>query len=176
MDRLTHLAEEAGSGSSAAMEEFVSLGYNDVRRLCASLVDEPSANDLAQETFLRVVRQFSRFRGESSARTWMLSIAHHVCMDELRVRVRARRPSIAAPSGRISPDHSESVCAIDLLAGLEPERRAAFSLTQLFGLSYAEVAAMLGCAPGTVASRVSRARSDLILMMGVNQTQDQREA
>ena len=52
-----------------------------------------------------------------------------------------------------------------LLAGLEPERRAAFVLTQLIGCSYAEAAAICGCPVGTIRSRVARAREDLIVMM-----------
>jgi RNA polymerase sigma-70 factor, ECF subfamily len=167
MDRLSSLVEEARHGSSVAMEEFVRSSYVEVRRLCSSLVDETSAQDLTQETFLRVVRQLPRFRGESSARTWIFSIAHHICMDELRARTRARRRAVhdttsVRTNGR---DPADTVCVIDLIAGLEPDRRAAFVLTQLFGLSYAEVATLAQCAPGTVASRVARARSQLIATM-----------
>jgi RNA polymerase sigma-70 factor, ECF subfamily len=167
MDRLSSLVEEARHGSSSAMEEFVRSSYVEVRRLCASLVDEASAQDLTQETFLRVVRQLPRFRGESSARTWIFSIAHHICMDELRARTRARRPAMhdTASNRSIGPDPAESACVADFIAGLEPDRRAAFVLTQLFGLSYAEVATLADCAAGTVASRVARARSQLIATM-----------
>jgi RNA polymerase sigma-70 factor (ECF subfamily) len=52
-----------------------------------------------------------------------------------------------------------------LLAGLEPERRAAFVLTQMIGCSYAEAAAICGCPVGTIRSRVARAREDLAAMM-----------
>ncbi len=180
MDNLTALVEQALCGSSAAMEEFVSLSYNDVRRLCAALVDEASANDLTQETFLRVVRHLSRFRQESSARTWILSIAHNVCIDELRDRTRIRRHR---GNGRqeethstIEPDCSEAVCVVDILSGLDPDRRAAFVITQMFGISYTEAATMLGCAPGTVASRVSRARSELIVFMGARHNRQRGRA
>jgi RNA polymerase sigma-70 factor (ECF subfamily) len=162
------------------MEEFVGLSYNDVRRLCAHLVDEASANDLAQEAYLRIVRGLPRFRADSSARTWMLSIAHHVCMDDLRSRTRSRRLGARLPveaAGRaVEPDHSESVCLADLLARLSPERRAAFVLSQIFGLSYADVAAILGCAPGTVASRVARARSTLVADVAAGETSKSDQA
>ena len=59
-------------------------------------------------------------------------------------------------------DHADAVCSAELVAGLDPERRTAFVLTQVFGLTYAEVATISNCAPGTVASRVARAREDLI--------------
>ncbi len=52
-----------------------------------------------------------------------------------------------------------------LVAGLEPDRRAAFVLTQMIGCSYAEAAAICDCPVGTIRSRVARAREDLITMM-----------
>jgi RNA polymerase sigma-70 factor (ECF subfamily) len=52
-----------------------------------------------------------------------------------------------------------------VLAGLEPDRRAAFVLTQMIGCSYAEAAAICGCPVGTIRSRVTRAREDLVAMM-----------
>ena len=51
-----------------------------------------------------------------------------------------------------------------LLAALDPERRAAFVLTQMIGCSYAEAAAVCGCPVGTIRSRVARAREDLDAM------------
>jgi RNA polymerase sigma-70 factor (ECF subfamily) len=59
-------------------------------------------------------------------------------------------------------DPSGEVALYDLLAGLDPDRRAAFVLTQVLGHSYAEAATICGCEVGTIRSRVSRARGDLI--------------
>ena len=83
--------------------------YRDVWRLCAALVDEQAAEDLAQETFVRATRALQGFRGHSSARTWVLAIARHVCMDELRARSRRRRmrANNAIGSSRISSSASE---------------------------------------------------------------------
>ena len=52
----------------------------------------------------------------------------------------------------------------ELLRDLEPDRRDAFVLTQMIGLSYEETAVVCGCPVGTVRSRVSRARADLVAM------------
>ena len=52
-----------------------------------------------------------------------------------------------------------------MLAGLDPERRAAFALTQLLRLSYQEAAEVCDCPTGTIRSRVARAREDLIKLL-----------
>lgn len=56
----------------------------------------------------------------------------------------------------------EGAGVADLLARMEPDRREAFVLTQLLGLSYAEAAEVAGCAVGTIRSRVARGRADLV--------------
>jgi RNA polymerase sigma-70 factor (ECF subfamily) len=55
--------------------------------------------------------------------------------------------------------------ADDLMAALDPDRRAAFVLTQMLGCSYAEAAAICDCPVGTIRSRVARAREDLDAML-----------
>ena len=167
VDALARLADAAAAGDGRALEAFVEASYDQVWRLCAALVDEQSADDLAQETYIGVVRSLPRFRGEASARTWLLSIARHVCLDELRARVRQRRrdaPLLTADRGRepVSPDASQEFTITDLVRRLEPERRAAFVITQMLGLSYEEAAQVCDCPTGTIRSRVARARADLL--------------
>jgi RNA polymerase sigma-70 factor (ECF subfamily) len=169
VDELSRLAHAARLGEPGALEAFIDAAYDQVRRLCASLADERSADDLTQETFVRSVRSLGRFRGDASARTWLLSIARHVCLDELRRRGRQRGRDARLAAGRtagalVAPDASEEVGVRDLLSRLEPDRRAAFVLTQLHQLSYVEAAAVCDCPTGTIRSRVARARDDLIAM------------
>ena len=97
-------AQPAARRDGRAVEQLVRATYSDVWRLCAVLVDEQVADDLAQETFLRATRSLRRFRGDSTPRTWILAIARHVCMDELRGRHRAQasRPT-PAPHGSREP-------------------------------------------------------------------------
>jgi RNA polymerase sigma-70 factor, ECF subfamily len=169
VDGLTRLAEAARGGDERALEGFVEGAYEQVWRLCALLVDEQSGDDLAQETFARAIRDVPRFRGDSSARTWLLGIARHVCLDELRVRTRRRRrDELVSRSARpesSTADASQLVGTTDLVRRLEPDRRTAFVLTQMLGLSYAETAAVCGCPVGTVRSRVARARAALMGMI-----------
>ena len=160
VDELTRLAHAARTGDEDAVRAFVSMSQRDVWRLCAHLVDRDSASDLAQETYLRALPALRRFRGDASARTWLLSIARRVCTDELRRRYR--RPEDLVNAEVIVADfaaHADLLALVDLL---ESGRRAAFVLTQLIGCSYEETATITGTPIGTVRSRVARARDDLI--------------
>jgi RNA polymerase sigma-70 factor (ECF subfamily) len=167
-DQLTPLAHAARLGEPGALEGFIEASYGQVRRFCAAVVDAESADDLAQETYVRCVRALGRFRGEASARTWVLAIARRVCADELRSRARRRRGGTALPGAGqapVVPDAAEDVAVADLLSRLDPDRRAAFVLTQLLRMPYREVSVVCGCPVGTIRSRVARARDDLITML-----------
>jgi RNA polymerase sigma-70 factor, ECF subfamily len=168
VDPLTRLAYGARAGDAADLEAFVEAAYGQVWQLCGSLVDDQSADDLAQETFIRAVRTLPRFRGDASARTWLLAIARHACMDELRARGRRRRRDaslVASATADTAPDAGEEIGVADLVRRLDPDRRAAFVLTQMLGLSYEETARVCGCPVGTIRSRVARARADLLALL-----------
>jgi RNA polymerase sigma-70 factor, ECF subfamily len=177
VDPLTRLAVDAASGNAEARDALVRATYADVWRLCASLVDRQSADDLAQESFIRAMRGLSRFRGDSSARTWLVAVARHTCMDELRTLDRRRRRDGARTALRRDrepavPDASETSTVDDLLGRLEPHRRAAFFLTQHLSFSYAEAAAICECPVGTIRSRVARARVDLLALLSAEAADD----
>jgi RNA polymerase sigma-70 factor, ECF subfamily len=181
VDQLTSLAQAARLGDATALESFVKASYDQVWRFCAALVDPAAADDLAQETYARCVRGLHQFRGDAPALSWLLSIARYVCAGELRSRMRTRRNTAddwsVAPDLMKVPDASGQVAVADLLARLGPERRAAFVLTQLLGLRYAEAATVCECPEGTIRSRVARAREDLIamLMAGERIPEDSRQ-
>lgn len=174
MDELTRVAL-AARDNDAARARFVELAYPGVWRLCAGLVDQESADDLAQVAFVRALHSLARFRGDAPARAWLLSIARRTCVDEIRARQRQRRLTawLAAGRGRpqagVMPDASQLSTVADLLERLDPDRRAAFVLTQLIGCSYEESATICDCPVGTVRSRVARARSDLIAALEAGQ-------
>ena len=159
-DAITEAALRARRGDDAAAAEFVRATQADVWRLVAHLSSRQQADDLTQETYARAFASLHRFAGRSSARTWLLSIARRVCADAVRAAVRARAvpQDIPTPTG----DPAESVPVRALLDVLNPDRREAFVLTQLVGLSYAEAADVCGCPVGTIRSRVARARADLV--------------
>ncbi|HSM66490.1 MAG TPA: sigma-70 family RNA polymerase sigma factor [Ilumatobacteraceae bacterium] len=177
MDRLTNLLVAARDGDRGALERFVAETQADVWRLCRYLGDERVADDLAQETYERAIGSLHRYRADGAARGWLLTIARRVCADHARRAVRRRRIDQrvmrSATAGSldgtvVSPDGSGRVDLDELLAELDDDRRAAFVLTQVLGLHYDEAAEVLGCPIGTVRSRVSRARADLVGMMDVD--------
>lgn len=163
-DEVTRWALRAGSGDVTATALFIRATQADVWRVCAHLGNRWAADDLTQEVYLRAHRSLPRFRGDSSARTWLLTIARRVCADH--VREQQRRPALAPIDELLDPadpaaDHAGYGAVRDLLERLDPERKEAFVLTQVLGLSYQEAADVSGCPIGTIRSRVARARDDL---------------
>lgn len=167
--RITALALAAGRGDRAALADFVRATQRDVHRFVAHLAGRGDADDLAQETYLRALRALPRFAGRSSARTWLLAIARHTAADAVRAAVRRPRTSGVenweALAGFTRPAADEAVVLRALVEMLDPDRREAFVLTQLLGLSYGEAAQVCGCPTGTIRSRVARARDELVTAM-----------
>lgn len=166
MDDLTRLARAAQAGDRDALTAFVRRSQAEVWRYFASVAGRDAADDLTQEAYVRALGALPAFRGSASARTWLLSIARRTFVDSIRRSVRRRalldrlQPGDAAtvePHGLVDLD--------DLVAALEPDRRSAFVLTQVLGLSYDEAAEVCDCPVGTIRSRVSRARRDLLVAM-----------
>ena len=164
MDETSRLALAAGQGDRAALASFVQRTQGEVWRLCAALSDRTSADDLTQETYLRVIGALPSFRGDASARTWLLAIARRTCADDVRRRSRSRRlvrRVRAETRAPVTPDPAGRVELDALVAELDEGRREAFVLTQVLGLDYAEAAEVCDCPIGTIRSRVARARADL---------------
>ena len=166
VDELTQMALAAATGDRAAVAAFVRRTQPEVWRVCARLGDRDDADDLTQEVYLRALPALARFRADASARTWLLQIARHVCADHVRGSTRRRalldRLARRERTEAATADRSGEVELDEALAALEPDRRAAFVLTQVAGLSYAEAAAVCEVPVGTIRSRVARARTDLL--------------
>ncbi|MFF1308057.1 sigma-70 family RNA polymerase sigma factor [Streptomyces sp. NPDC058307] len=168
---ITGWALAARGGDADAVERFIRALHSDVLRYVAHLSADPqAADDLTQETFLRALGSLHRFEGRSSARSWLLSIARRAVIDDFRRA--AARPRLAdrhdwrQAAEQVQPvdvpGFEEGIALLDLLAALPDERREAFILTQLLGLSYAEAAEVTDCPVGTIRSRVARARAMLL--------------
>lgn len=133
--------------------------YPAIFRFCAGQVGADLAADAAQETFLTAQRTAARFRGESSARTWLFGIAVNECR-RLRRKTRRDLPLLELEG---SPAPSPAQAWIDrevltrALNALSVDHREAVLLHEVEGLTYDECAAALGVPAGTVKSRLHHA-------------------
>lgn len=171
---VTDLALKAGRGDRAALTEFIKSTQDDVWRLLAHLGGPDIADDLTQETYLRVIGALPRFAARSSARTWLLSLARRVWVDNIRHDMARPRKSATeyedAAALTATPESSgawsEWIDARALIDALPEDRREALILTQVLGYTYEEAAKIAGVRVGTIRSRVARARKDLIDQRG----------
>lgn len=168
-DELRHLAAAAAEGDDAAVAELVRRTQPAVWQLCTALGSVGETEDLVQDAYLRAVKALPAYRGDAPVRIWLLAIARRTCADHVRRRQRQRRlmqrlesEAIARPAESASVHGLAPATTEELLRALDPDRREAFVLTQLVGLSYEEAAGVAGCPIGTIRSRVARARADLL--------------
>jgi len=173
------LVREAQAGSRAAFDMLVLKYQRRVERLLSRSVRDPAdVADLCQETFLAAYRALPAFRGDSAFYTWIYRIAINAAQ-----RHRARhRPaeSLDDEEGTFGTDAHptddatpEALLANRQLArglneaveGLAEDQRRALLLREVDGLSYDEIADLMDCPPGTVRSRIFRAREALAVRL-----------
>lgn len=163
-DPLRALLDAAREGDDVAVRSLVRATQPALWRLCSALGSPEAAEDLVQDTYARAFRSLHKFRGDSPVMPWFLAIARHVCADHVRSQVRHRRLIDRLVSYHdASPTRSDANHVQELVELLDVDRREAFVLTQVVGLSYEDAAATLGCPVGTIRSRVARARADLMV-------------
>jgi RNA polymerase sigma-70 factor (ECF subfamily) len=132
--------------------------------------DRDRTDDVLQEAYLRAFRSFDGFRAEADVGTWLHRIAHNACIDELRRGGRRPVPVDTSTWDGATPAADGAVADADVLrralAALPVDQRAAVLLVDGEDLDHETAAAILGVAPGTVASRLSRARRTLRQLIG----------
>ena len=175
-DELTWVLQ-AQQGNQDAFTYLVETYQKPVYNLCYRMLGEPeSAEDAAQETFLRVYQHLHRYDRKRPFATWMLSIAAHYCIDRLRKRKFAifsidqeddEGPAFELPDPAAPDPEAESVKreARDrlhgLLGSLDGTDRAAVIMRYWHDLSEAEIAEALHLTVSAVKSRLHRARREL---------------
>ena len=163
------LAARAGAGDDGAFREIVRRHDPQLRALVRRVLrdDGNVADDVMQEAYLKAFRALDRFRGQATLATWLYRITYNACVDHMR---RARFAPVAdaddgAEPAWTGPNPADVASTRHVLGqaltNLDARRRAVVLLVDGQGLDYAEAAAVLGVRPGTVASRLSRARADL---------------
>lgn len=161
--------EAARAGDRAALDVLLRRHYDRLYALCRRVTgNDADGQDACQEALLAIVRGLAGFDGRSAFATWSYRVATNACLDELRRR--RRRPEPVAPEepprgSESSADAADSVATrVDVdaaLATLVPEFRVVVVLRDLCGLSYDEIAEVLGVPAGTVRSRIWRGRAAL---------------
>lgn len=160
MHDLDRLAEAAAAGDRVALDRFIRSIQADVWRFCAHLTRPADADDLAQESLVRIVTHLHRWE-RGPVITWVLGVCRNVCFEHLRKRTRRRTDPVADFPTRTAPDAHGVVETTQLLAALPMEQCEAIVLTQLIGLAYDQAAEVVGCPIGTIRSRVARGRDSL---------------
>jgi RNA polymerase sigma-70 factor (ECF subfamily) len=153
-------------GDREAARTLVRRHYPSVLRFLITLCrNQDDAEELTQETFLRVFHRIGQFRSQSGLRTWLHRIAYH----EFTHRMRKQRPEAAlADCASSNLFETTSALAIDLeraLHSLSIDARAVFVLCDVQQLSMEEAAAVLSVPVGTVKSRLHGARKQLMALL-----------
>ncbi len=161
---LDALAQGAQDGDADALERFVRAIQPDIWRFCVHLTRFDVAEDLAQESLVRVIEFLPRWN-RGPVLTWSLGVARNVCREHIRQVTRRRTDPVADPTTAATPDHADVIPTILLLTSLPIDQREAIVLTQLIGLPYAAAASVVGCPIGTIRSRVARGRETLAVAL-----------
>jgi RNA polymerase sigma-70 factor (ECF subfamily) len=163
------LVERAKGGDVAAYEELV-RGHQAVAFRTAFTItgDAAEAEDAAQEAFVKVYRTLDRFRSGAPFRPWLLTVVANEARNRRRAAGRRLGLTLRAAeqhgSQNAPPSPETAVVAeerraelLGAVEGLREEDREVISLRYFLELSEAEAASVMGCARGTVKSRLSRA-------------------
>ena len=173
------LIRRVQAGETEAFEDLVRAHEKTVYNLALRMTGNPQdAEDMAQEAFLKAYRSLPEFRGESKFSVWLYRIVSNVCLDHLRRQ--SRRPAVSlttedeegeaqqwdVPDESLSPERllEQKLTREAVQKGLRQlpeEQRQILLLREIKGLSYEEIGEILALEPGTVKSRIFRARKRL---------------
>ncbi len=171
----TILIGRAKMGDTAAYESLVRRYQHGIYRLCLGMTGtHPSADDLAQETFVKAYFALNSFKEGTHFHAWLRRIAVNASLNYLKVRRREEPlgdrpgdyPGAVFSSVSLSPHEellrNDTGRAVDkALQALPSKLRAVFVLHAIESLKYEEIARTLGIPKGTVMSRLNRARHKL---------------
>ena len=164
-------AFDAGQGDMPSWGELVAEHADGVYRLAYRLSgNQHDAEDLTQETFMRVFRSLNKYQA-GTFEGWLHRITTNLFLDMVRHRSKIRMEALPedyerVPGTDMTPEQAYSVANLDpalqsALDNLAPDFRVAVVLCDVVGMSYDEIAETLGVKMGTVRSRIHRGRSQL---------------
>lgn len=160
------------AGDTEAFEELVRTHQHRVFAVALRMLGRRAeAEEVAQDAFVRAYRAIADFRGDSRLSTWLYAITSRLCLNRLAAARRqagaeGEETLLRVPSGHGNPgseaERRELGEALRVaIAALPEERRIVLVLRDLEGLSYEEIGQVLGLEPGTVRSRLHRARLEI---------------
>lgn len=164
--------EKVRSGDLEAFNNLVEAYQAPVYNLCFRMLgDHYEAEDAAQETFMRAYKSIKRYDMNRPFSTWLLSIAAHYCIDQVRKRRMTKislddlpyqQISDPAPGPEIALSQTEKQNQVkELLDSLSAEDRAAIVMRYWYEFSYEEISESLNLTVSAVKSRLHRARRSL---------------
>ncbi|MEL6323568.1 MAG: sigma-70 family RNA polymerase sigma factor [Pseudomonadota bacterium] len=168
------------SGDTSAFSEIVRR-YEPVvaRTVIGMLGIGAEAEDAGQAAMIKIYRSLGRYRADASFKSYVTRIAMNAALDAIRQRQRAERRMAPRPSDETedpleriedvrshTADHERNQLIEHALAQLTPEFRSVAVLRLLLGCSADEVARLLKISEGTVYSRLSRARRQMMATLG----------
>jgi RNA polymerase sigma-70 factor (ECF subfamily) len=166
-DEEIELMQRTGQGDAQAYRALADHFLPRIVAYCTRLLGNPTeAEDVAQETFLRLWKQADRWKPDARLSTWLFRIAHNRCIDRLRKRRESSPDHLDRQSIGDRPSalmlRKQIASAVELALSELPERqRAAISLSHYEGLSNPEIAEVLDVSVEAVESLLSRGRRTL---------------
>jgi len=170
------LVERVLAGDRHAFAEVLRHHDDRLRGLAYKLLggDRHRMDDVMQEAYVQAFRSLARFRRDAELGSWLYRIVYNACIDELR---RGARRPVPVDPGASASDHATPragperiVSAADAvtraLAALPDDQRVTVVLVDGEGVDNITAARLLGVAPGTIASRLSRARAAMRRALG----------
>ncbi|MGI9472307.1 MAG: RNA polymerase sigma factor [Rubripirellula sp.] len=163
---------DAAKGDPQAFERIVhhySLGI--VRYVCNMIGDQHAAEDVAQRVFVNLYRSIKKFDvSRGSFNTWLYRIARNAALNHLRdnrphqtLLLTTQDELVSEESPSSNAELREQFAQLDAaVAALPDAQRSAWVLTEIEGLTQAQISAIEGVPEGTIKSRVSRARETLL--------------
>ena len=164
-------AFDAGEGAMPTWSELVQEHADSVYRLAYRLSgNQHDAEDLTQETFMRVFRSLKHYQ-PGTFEGWLHRITTNLFLDMVRRRAKIRMEALPedyerVPGTDMTPEEAYNVANLDpalqrALDGLAPDFRVAVVLCDVVGMTYEEIGETLGVKMGTVRSRIHRGRAQL---------------
>jgi RNA polymerase sigma-70 factor, ECF subfamily len=148
---------------ASAFERLVREHQHMVYCVALSFCKDPaSAEDVAQEAFLKAYRSVDEMREPARLKTWLYSIARFTAIDW--IRRRQRDPVRSLPGGELperpvaEPKEERTVRVMDVIQGLKEEHREIMILRYVRGLSYSQIARETGSTTSAVGEKLSRIR------------------